>query len=258
MSITEQSVIEIPSDPAVVESEGRTVVARANELSVKLENYEAAAGLRADLIAEAERRSAVIDPAIESAHKAHKRVLAIAKVWVAPLLEAAKIIKSKLIAVDEEQRRIAQKKQLELEAAERERAEQEQKEVAALLKAAGDDDAAREVLAEPPKLAPVVVKPATPKVEGLSYRSQWSAEVFDLPSLTAAVVNGLRAQRGGKSITYLVFIQEEGLKELYAMPITKRAPIQAIQPAQAFLNSQATDFKLLLDYPGVKAVEKKV
>ena len=134
-----------------------------------------------------------------------------------------------MITWDQEQAAIARKKQLELEAAEKKRAEEEVLEVASLMEDAGLHEEAAAVIAAPLETAPISVKKDTPKVTGFSYRSNWKAECVDLKAML------------------------EGWKE-------GKVPIQAFQADESFLRKQAGALKEAFKgmYPGVKCWDEKV
>lgn len=128
------------------------------------------------------------DPIVAAAHKAHKIACEQKKRAEAPLLEAERILKGSLAAYHAEQQRKAREEQLRLEAEARARDEERRIAEAAALEAQGRPEEAERVLDEEPVLvdAPVVAPP-TPKVEGVSIREKWTAEVVDKAALIAAV-----------------------------------------------------------------------
>ena len=169
------------------------------------------------------------DPIISKAHATHKEAVAQKKKHDDPLEQGQRTIKGKMIAWDQEQAAIARKKQLELEAAEKKRAEEEALEVASLMEEAGLTEEAAAVIAAPLETAPIAVKKETPKVAGFSYRSNWKAECVDLKAML------------------------EGWKE-------GKVPIQAFQADESFLRKQAGALKEAFKgmYPGVKCWDEKV
>src|SRR3990167_98003 len=70
---------------------------------------------------------------------------------------SAKALKQKMIDYDQAKAAIARKKELELKAAEKKRAEEEVLEVAQLLEDVGDKEAAEELLSKPVEVAPITV-----------------------------------------------------------------------------------------------------
>lgn len=225
---TETTQIPIPESKEL-EAQAKTALGQVKALVINsAESYAAAATSRNDLLGREKQWHTKLKPICESTDRAHKEATALYRLIVTDgFKEAARIIKQKMIAYDQEQKRLAEKKQIELERQEKERAEQEALEVAELLEAAGAREEAEKVLSEPIKGAPVSVKAGTPKVEGFSYRTNYSAKVTDLPALARAAVAGL-------------------------------VPIQAIQGNEAFLNQQARALKDAFNYPGCELVKDKV
>ena len=76
------------------------------------------------------------------------------------------------------------------------------------------------------KAAAIAATPYVPKVEGVSFRETWHAEVTDMGVLLSAILDG-------------------------------RAPIDAVEPAESWLNAQARARKSEdLGIPGVKGVKE--
>jgi hypothetical protein len=170
---------------------------------------------------------AFMRPRIQEADKHHKSLVADLRKLKDPFDEGAKIYKGKMIAFEEEQKAIRDREQAKLDLEAKQKEEEERLELASLLEQAGAKDAADELLDRPVNPRPAVLPPATPKVDGFSYRTQYSAEVIDFGALIQAVCAG-------------------------------KVPIEVLLPNQLFLNQQARALKGALNYPGVKVVEKKV
>jgi len=177
---------------------------------------------------------AAFDPIISKAHEAHREACAQKKKAEAPLAEAEQILKRGLVAWDTEQERLRREEEQRLQ--ERARVEEEARraqEAAALETAAnatGDESlrAEAEQLINEPSAAPAIALPrSTPKVAGLSYRENWTAQVIDLRALCRAIADGQQ-------------------------PTTL---VVACQPA---LNQLARALKAQLRVPGVKAVCEKI
>lgn len=197
-------------------------------------------GLRAEV-------DSVFDPIIKAADAAHKEAIAQKRKVEAPLADAEAALKCKVagyIRAQQEERRLEQERlrkiaeevarqdTLRLQREAQQRAEEEQLLRAQKLAELGKADEAAEVL-----VADVVVRPVMPvqvnksaievkpvaKVEGISVRRSYSAEVTDLHLLVVAVANGL-------------------------------VPLQAVKADIVFLNQQARAYKEMLSYPGVKLV----
>jgi DNA primase len=139
-------------------------------------------------------------PHIQRAYESHRALTAARSEQDAPLAEAERVIKAKLgaFAAEAERRRLAEVARLraEQEAAERKRRDEEAealRQAAIDQAAAGDTEAAAELVqtAEATVAAPVMVAtpdvaPAVPKVAGLGLSKPWAnpvVEVFDLDAL---------------------------------------------------------------------------
>ena len=130
------------------------------------------------------------------AHEAWKESVAKEREVEAPLEEAERICKRGMVAYDEEQERKRRDEQRRLAEEQRQRDEVQRLEDAAALEreaiATGDASAqaeAERLIEEPPPMAaPVTVAKATPKVEGISYRTTYGAELVSLKALVAAAV----------------------------------------------------------------------
>lgn len=190
----------------------------------------------------------LIDPAIESAHQSHKRILNVKKEVDQPLKRAEdEILKPALLAYSQKKERErkeaedrlnrllqeeAAKKRAEEQAkldAERKAAEEERAKNA-LLDASGNVIAPSEPLPPPVELPPpppppVVVLPKMEEPKGLSFAKTYVAEVTDMSALLQAIVAGL-------------------------------VPIEAVKPNDSFINQRAKTLKELMKWPGVTVKEE--
>lgn len=142
-------------------------------------------------------------------------------------LEDAKNYLSQIMvkwAEEEERKRLEKEKQLQEEA--RKRAEEEALKEALEAEAVGEKQIAEEIIRTPVYVAPVKVVSEIPKSKQSHIRTTWSAEGFDLMATVKAIVEG-------------------------------KAPLQSVKYDMVFLNSQATDYNLALNIPGVRAISKK-
>ena len=183
--------------------------------------HDAAAALYLGLSALEKEINSVHDPAISAAHAAHKASLAAKAKSADPVAEAKKIIKTKIMAWEQEQERIrqeierkaregAERQQREAERIAREAAEAERKRLAAIeeeerLRLAAEAEQAgataeqvTEILDtplpvpevpvyEPPPYVPPTVAPTFQKTAGFSSRWNYSAELVDIVQLCKAV-----------------------------------------------------------------------
>ena len=167
------------------------------------------------------------DGPIKAAHAAHKAIVAAKKKHEGPLLEAEGLVKGKISTwTDAESRRMEAEREakaregLDMEVARREA------EVEALRSVGQNDEA--DFLESQPVTPPVVqVATETPKVDGVSSRDLWSAEVTDLLML----------------VRYVAEFPEF---------------IHLLKPNQTAINSMARGQKERLMIPGVQAVKKTV
>jgi hypothetical protein len=115
-----------------------------------------------------------------------------------PSYEDENRIKAALVAYNNKQEQLRREETLRLQREQREREEAERLEQAAALECeaqatgeAGYQEAAQHLLDAPMAISSVEPEtPATPKVEGLSYRETYRAQVLDLMMLVKAVAAG--------------------------------------------------------------------
>ena len=171
---------------------------------------------------------AAYDDIITAAHETHKKAVAKKKLFYLPVKEGTTYVKSIMSAYDEEQERIRLEKEAELRKAALKIEEEARLRAAIEAEDAGQEEAAEVIMAEP-VIAPVVIAPkTTPKLQGGPiYRTIWDAEVFDFKALVKAVADG-------------------------------KVSINALLPNKSFLKSQATDYKKTLNFPGVRAFDRRV
>lgn len=174
----------------------------------------------------------LINPAIEAAHAAHKRMIAVKKEVDLPLERAEnEILKPALLkysAKKEAERKAAEEqvnKMLAEEAEKKRKAEEEARAKTALLDGAGQPLPPAEPV-EPPPVVPTIVLPKTEEPKGISYVTTYAAEVVDFKALVKAVVDGT-------------------------------VPEDAIMPNMSFLNNRAKVLKNLLNWPGVAVKEER-
>ena len=223
---------------STIEVEAKSLIGQA---SFEIQNPDAYthAGSLWNAIKEMRAKVAeVFDPIIEKAHKAHKEAVAQKKKFDEPLDQAQRPLKQGLIRYDEEEKRKAEKKRLELEAIERKKAEDEALEVAELLEQVGDKEAAEELLSKPVEPAPVAVQKATPKITGFSSATHWYAAITDLKAYLQAIVNGAVPLNGALGIS-----EHKDAAGCYGC---------------SYLTQRVGTDKEALQIPGVKVWSKKV
>ena len=171
--------------------------------------------------AQENRVDEVLDPPIKSANQTHKWLTGLRSKLKAPITAYKNDRKAALAVFHEAQERARREEEARLQEAARKRAEEEALETAIAAEAAGDKEAAQEILAAP-ILAPVVQIQAQ-KIEGVSFRRNRSAEVYDLDLFFDALGKGL-------------------------------IPRGAVTINQTWLNNQARALGDEMRYPGVRAV----
>lgn len=244
-----------PAESQQLATQGQELVAAANRLVIAdAEGFAYAGEVAKRLRIALKRAEEVLDPFVESAHRAWKTAVAHRDGIEKPYLDARRIVDAKIQEWDAEQRRLrreaeeaARREQERLEREAREQAEAEQRrlqaeaetkrlEEAAALEARGDREAADRLIAAPVVVAPVAPAPVfapppavaePPKVAGISFREEWSAEVVDFAQLVRASAE-------------------------------QRASLGLLLPNQTALNQMARALKGAFHVPGVKAVSRRI
>ena len=159
--------------------------------------------------------------------KAHvKEVEGEKAVHTGPLDQAENIARPKLLEYRQRKDQEAAEARTKAEAAARAEAEKQRKKELALLAKQGTKKQLREAKAAPLPIAPVVVREEPQKISGVSFQTNWSAEVTDFKKLVKAVADG-------------------------------KVPLLALKPDQVWLNGRARADKDKFIMPGVRAVGKK-
>lgn len=222
-----------------------TLLGEASKLTITDQATYAAAGeLLKGVVSLRKQIESDYAPAIEAAHAAHKAALAGKNKHVTPLVEVEGMLRTKVgafqqaerrrVEEEERQRRIAieaeekrvREEQAKLEAEARARQEEEAFEAAC----DGEPEVAADIMKEPIEVqllrAYHNIPPPAPvaKVEGLSSRETWSAEVVDLHALIK-----------------------------YAATCPKAMAESMLTPNLATLNTLARQAKAALAIPGVNA-----
>ncbi len=121
------------------------------------------------------------------AHAAHKAICALEKELLMPLGVARRVVNGKAGAYEREQLEIAEKERRRLEAAAKKAEEERQLQDAITAEDEGDTERAEAILAEPTTAPVIHVEPEVARVEGVSERVTWRAEVEDLLALVKYV-----------------------------------------------------------------------
>lgn len=129
-------------------------------------------------------------PSLEAAKESLRNIKALFEEIDSPLEKAEyEILKPAILKFDSEQ---AEKRRIDQEIANRELKKQEENrrmELAAELEKSGKKEEAQAVI-EAPIVAPTVVLPNSTQHKAVSYRTQYSTEVFDIKALCKGVVEG--------------------------------------------------------------------
>jgi actin-related protein len=193
--------------PETLDREGGELVVRVQTIAVvDDETFRQAGELLRTVKVYLGRVAEVFTPMVKAAHEAHRAVLAQRQKVEAHALEAEKLLKQQMGDYQREQERKRleeqerqRQEQLRLEREERERVEAERRrrqkeeedrrlEEAARAEQRGDASAARKLIEEPvvvtapaprPVFAPPALITAPPKVEGVSFREEWTYEVVN-------------------------------------------------------------------------------
>ena len=214
-------VDEVESKALSLADEARAVVV------VDAESYTRAGEIWKALRDMMKKMDETFDSIIKKAHEAHREAIAKKAEHYKPLEDAQRLLKKVMGDYDLEQERIRQAEQARLAEIARKEEEDRRLEEALLAEEFGDAEEAAAILEEPVHVAPVVVPKATPKVQGLSYREIWAAEVVNIRELCRAVADG-------------------------------RASTECIQANMPTLNRMATALKSTMNVPGVRAYSRRV
>lgn len=152
---------------------------------------------------------------IDEAHKHHRNLIADRDKFIDQLKPLDQNLGRLLSAYDDELERKRLAKEAEAGRIQKEKEDAERRErdqVAELLRLAGAEDEAEKIASKPVEQVKIVVPKETPKVQGLSYRTDWKAECVNLLAIVKAVAAG-------------------------------EAPIGAVQINQQFINSKAIELK---------------
>jgi hypothetical protein len=195
-------------DVATLEQEAQSLTVQAEGLKVTdAASFERASEFIKSIATYMKRVGDVLDPIVTSAWTAHKVAVAQRDTLLRPAQGAKRILGERMATWEQEQARLrreaearAQREREQAEREARERAAIEQRRLqdeaeerrlaeAAELEARGDTAGAERLISEP-VTAPVVVTPApvfapqppvavAPKVDGVSFRTDWDFEIVD-------------------------------------------------------------------------------
>lgn len=183
-----QSIVIQSPDAAPVVSEFAPVVVEAAELVVgtKGEHASALEIIRRLRLAQRKIQELFSQPKTD-AFRAHKSICAAESKLLIPYVEAERIVSSKCTGYEREQRRIAEEAERHAREDARRREEELRFQEALEAENAGEAAEAQAILDQPIAVPTVRVEPEVAKVEGISQRVLWSAEVNDLVALVGYV-----------------------------------------------------------------------
>lgn len=165
---------------------------QAKELATAIKDdasYRAACEFRIMIDKQKKNWATVIKPAVQAAHDAHKKIKDVENTVAGPLATALMLLDPAISRWRIEQENIRRLEQDKINAKLKKDEEDRRLKEAESLHESGDKEAAERVL-EAPIQAPQVVLPPTTQVAGISDRTYWSAECFDIVKLCRAVADG--------------------------------------------------------------------
>lgn len=177
----------------VVEIEERTRgwAAEASAMTVRTPDaYRRAADLLLAVKDLRKQLNEAYDDNIADAHRAHKNLVAKKASFEAPLVAAERTLKARMLDYQQEQERVRREQERKLREEARKIEEEARIKEATRLEAEGRQKEAERLIDAPIFTPPVTVAPPTPKVQGVSYRETWSAEVVNMRALCRAVADG--------------------------------------------------------------------
>lgn len=166
-------------DTTAIEAESTALLATVNTLAVSsAPEAEYAGKILREIKAFRARVRQTFEAPIKAAHAAHKAILAARDKHDQAPAEAERIVKGKLSSYTREEDR---KREEEEQRRRREAIEQEKRrrvEAATRSALAGEQQKAKEILAQPIVTPPIVAPPPTPKIEGVSTRTIWRYRII--------------------------------------------------------------------------------
>jgi hypothetical protein len=219
--------IEKPAPPAIVAELHPVVIAARAFKVIDIETHAAALERIKRLRAGEKGIEDHFARSKKAASDAHKEIVAAVNALIGPIAEARRIYDAGAAAYEQEERRKADEEQRRLQ--EKARREEEERQLAAAQEAQdrGDTAEAEAIVSEQVSAPVITVQPQVAKVEGVSNRTTWSAEVHDLHELVKYVA-------------------------------THPEWISLLEPAMPNLNRLAVAQQKNLAIPGVRAVSKTV
>jgi len=167
----------------VVEQKALSTIEQANAIKITTPAiYQLAADFLKTIKAAQREVKETFDPIVDKAYAAHKEAVAQRDKYYKPLVAAEGQVKTKLADWDCEQRRIAEAEQRRLQAEADEKARKEREKLEAQAAKAAEKGKTEKAEALQQQAAEVVafapqVEVNVPKVDGISYRTDWDIEI---------------------------------------------------------------------------------
>lgn len=129
-------------------------------------------------------------PLKKAAQESHRKLCAAEKEKVEPLIDIERKVKTRMLEYETEQRRQKAEQERKLREEARKIEEEARLKEAERLEAEGRQREAERLIDAPIFTPPVTVAPPTPRVQGVSFREVWGAEVVNLVALCKAIGDG--------------------------------------------------------------------
>lgn len=218
--LTEQALSLVQPMPEIEESTN-VWPSRAESFEIHSpEDYEMAAGSLKGIKALQKQVKEACKPVKSAANAAHKAATKQENDFLAPLNDAERVFKRKMISWDDEQERLARETQKAIAEAAAKAEEETRLAQAAALEEQGREEEAIQVLDTPAPI-PAAIAPQREKVSGISRSKKWNAEVVNLREFLQGVLDG-------------------------------KIPESAVLPNEKLLRQQAVALQDALQWPGVK------
>lgn len=163
-----------------VESQALTIPEQADTLMITDSvTYTRAGEFWKEIRAMRGKVAATFDPLVKQAHELHRETLAKKNEIDRPLEAAEKKVKRLMADYDREQERKRREEEDRLREIARKQEEERRLAEALAAEAAGEKEEAEAILEEEVYIPPPVVPKATPKVEGVSFRTAWKFRIVN-------------------------------------------------------------------------------
>lgn len=181
-------------------------------------DFQAAGNVLLSIKAAAKRVENVFGPVVKAAHAAWKQATATREQFLAPLNEAESRVKRAMVSYEQAERERAERERAAAEEAARKAADEQRLREAVAVEQVAGPEAAQAVLEAP--MPAVTLPPAPPptKASGVSFRDVYTAEVYDLRVLAAAIAAGQQPTTLIQANTTVINQMARALKGAFAVP----------------------------------------